>query len=355
MKKIMKALIKLPALAVLVIASVGNAATPNPFDWQTVPKKDDQITMRLAHSLNMEWSSQTVALKRFAELVAIYSDNRIRPVIFPGSQLGGEKEMLQQARQGVIQVTIPATNNMAQVAPSLNVLLLPYLTQSTEESNYLLDKITPTLVPRVIKESGVRIVGWENTGWRHFFYNAPEAIEKPADLAPLKMRVPPNAIMLGTYKSWNASPAPIAWNELYSALQQGVVEGGDSPVSDIIGMKFDEVISRITRLHYTILTHPIVVSERWFQSLDEDLQKVVLRAGRETTEYVRWWQPQDEARWWEKAEEAGVEITDIEDETPWAEKARASWPNYYHLIGKDGEQLTKTATDILESFKASQQ
>ncbi len=351
----MKTIAKLTVLAVLIITGGARAATANPFDWQSVPKQDDQITMRLAHSLNMEWSSQTVALKRFAELVAIYTDNRIRPVIFPGSQLGSEKEMLQQARQGVIQVTIPATNNMAQVAPSLNVLLLPYLTQSTEESNYLLDHITPILQPRVIDEAGVRIVGWENTGWRHFFYNAPEPIQKPADLAPLKMRVPPNAIMLGTYKSWNASPAPIAWNELYSALQQGVVEGGDSPVSDIIGMKFDEVIGRISRLHYTILTHPIVVSERWFQDLEPELKEAVLRAGRETTEYVRWWQPLDEARWWKQAEEAGVKITDIEDETPWLEQARDAWPNYYHLIGEDGEALTEKAMDILEDYKANQQ
>jgi len=351
----MTTITKLAVLALCLIAASTQAATPNPFDWQSVPKKDDQITMRLAHSLNMEWSSQTVALKRFAELVAIYSENRIRPVIFPGSQLGGEKEMLQQARQGVIQVTIPATNNMAQVAPSLNVLLLPYLTQSTEESNYLLDNITPILQPRVIKEAGVRIVGWENTGWRHFFYNAPEPIEKPADLAPLKMRVPPNAIMLGTYKSWDASPAPIAWNELYSALQQGVVEGGDSPVSDIIGMKFDEVIGRISRLHYTILTHPIVVSERWYQSLEPELQEVIRRAGRETTAYVRWWQPLDEARWWKQAEQAGVKITDIKDESPWLEKARAAWPNYYHLIGEDGEALTNTALEILDSFEASDQ
>jgi TRAP-type C4-dicarboxylate transport system substrate-binding protein len=169
------------------------------------------------------------------------------------------------------------------------------------------------------------------------------------------MRVPPNAIMLGTYESWNASPAPIAWSELYSALQQGVVEGGDNPISDIMGMKFDEVINRITRLHYTILTHPIVVSERWFQSLEPDLQEAILRAGDETTEYVRWWQQLDEARWWTLAEEAGVMITEIEDEAPWAERARSAWPNYYNLIGKDGEKLVEQALEILKSYKASNQ
>ncbi|ARU90536.1 TRAP transporter substrate-binding protein [Pseudomonas sp. M30-35] len=334
----------------LLLTAAAQATTPNPFDWSSVPKQDDQIIMRLAHSLNMEWSSQTVTLKRFGELVAVYSNNRIKPQIYPGSQLGGEKEMLQQTRQGVIQATIPATNNMAPLAPSLNVLLLPYLTQSTDESNYLLDKITPFLVPRVINEAGVRIVGWENTGWRNFFYNADQPIQKPADLAPLKMRVPPNAIMLGTYKAWGASPAPIAWNELYSALQQGVVKGGDSPISDILGMKFDEVITRVTRLHYTILTHPIVVSEHWFQKLPPDLQEAVLRAGRETTDYVRWWQPLDEARWWKQAKEAGLKIDTIEDESEWREKAQAIWPRYYGLIGEDGAEVVKAATDILKTY-----
>ena len=341
------------ALGMLTFAASTQANTPNPFDWQSIPEKEDQISMRLGHSVNMEWSPQTVALKRFAELVAIYTDNHIKPSIFPGSQLGSEKEMLQQARQGMLQVTIPATNNMAQVAPSMNLLMLPYLTQSTEENNYLLDELTPILNPRVIEESGVHIVGWENTGWRHFFYNSENPIEGPDDLAELNMRVPPNPIMLGTYESWNASPAPIAWNELYSALQQGVVEGGDNPVSDIIGMKFNEVINRITRLNYTLLTHPIVVSERWFQGLEPEIQEAVLRAGRETTEYVRWWQPLDESRWWEIAKEAGVQITEIEDETSWKEQARDSWPNYYEMIGEDGEELVDTALNILENYEES--
>ena len=193
----------------------------------------------------------------------------IRAEIFPGSQLGGEREMLQQARQGALQVTLPATNNMSALAPSLNVFVLPYMATSTEQVNYLQDKMTPTLVPRVIKEAGVRIVGWENSGWRAFFYKSDKPIEKPADLANLKMRVPPNPIMIASYEAWGGKPTPLAWKELYSALQQGVVEGGDNPVTDVIGMKFHEVINRMTTFHYTILTHPIVVSERWYQKLSE--------------------------------------------------------------------------------------
>ncbi|MGJ8624321.1 MAG: TRAP transporter substrate-binding protein [Yoonia sp.] len=329
---------------------LASAQDTNPLDWRSVPEMDDQITMKIGHSVNMEWSSHTATLKRFAELVSIYTHNEIRPEIFPGAQLGGEREMVQQARQGALQVTLPATNNIAALAPSLNVFILPYLATSTEQVNFLQDEITPFLVPRVIEEAGVRIVGWENSGWRAFFYKSDTPIEKPEDLAGLKMRVPPNPIMIASYEAWGGNPTPIAWAELYSALQQGVVEGGDNPVTDVMGMKFNEVINRMTTFHYTILTHPIVVSERWFQGLSEEHQAAVLRAGKEATDYIRWWQPLDEANWWKMAREAGVEITAIEDETEWLEKARAIWPEYYEAIGPDGEEVANIALEILSRF-----
>lgn len=326
----------------------------NPFDWRSVPEQDDQITMKIGHSVNMEWSSHTATLKRFAELVAIYSNNEIKPEIFPGSQLGGEREMMQQARQGALQVTFPATNNAAALAPSLNVFILPYLATSTSQVNYLQDELTEFLNPRVIDEAGVRIVGWENSGWRAFFYKSDEPITKPSDLANLKMRVPPNPIMIATYEAWGGNPTPIAWNELYGALQQGVVEGGDNPVTDVIGMKFNEVINRMTTFHYTILTHPIVVSERWFQGLSDDHKAVIERAGEEATAYIRWWQPLDEERWWDQAREAGVEITAIEDESEWIKKARAIWPDYYDAIGPDGEAVVAKVMELLEAYPGDQ-
>ena len=347
----MRKILAVAALAALATASTGALAEPNPYDFQNLPKQPGQISMVVAHTVNMEWSSHTAVLKRFTELVSIYTNNQIRGQIFPGAQLGGELEMSQQVRQGKIHVALPATNNLSAMAPSLNVFVLPYIATSTEEVNYLQDKLTPTLVPRVIKEANVRIVGWENSGWRAFFYKSDNPIEKPSDLSKLKMRVPPNPIMIASYKAWGGQPTPLGWTELYNALQQGVVQGGDNPVTDVIGMKFHEVINRMTRFHYTILTHPIIVSETWFSGLSKPHQEAILRAGREATDYIRWWQPQDEAAWWKKAEAAGVKVTDIKDETEWVTKARAIWPEYYKTIGPDGEALAKQALGIVSDYQ----
>ena len=342
------------AAAFALVPTLSFGAEPNPFDWNNLPKKPGQISMVVAHTVNMEWSSHTAVLKRFNELVAVYTDNAIRGQIFPGAQLGGELEMSQQTRQGKIHVSLPATNNLSAIAPSLNVFVLPYIATSTEEVNYLQDKLTPTLIPRVIKEANVRIVGWENSGWRAFFYKSDTPIEKPSDLSKLKMRVPPNPIMIATYKAWGGQPTPLGWTELYNALQQGVVQGGDNPVTDVIGMKFHEVINRMTKFHYTILTHPIIVSEVWFKGLSKPHQDAVLRAGREATDYIRWWQPLDDEAWWKKAEAAGVKVTAIKDETEWVKRARAIWPDYYKTIGPDGEALTKQAVSIVAEYQKTQ-
>ena len=338
-------------VAALALASPAAHAEENPFTFKNLPEQPGQQRMVVAHTVNMEWSSHTAVLKRFTELVAIYTNNEIRGEIFPGGQLGGEREMAKQTRQGQIHVSLPATNNLATMAPSLNVFILPYIATSTEEVNYLQDQLTQFLVPRVIKEAGVRIVGWENSGWRAFFYKSDTSIQKPEDLAKFKMLVPPNPLMIASYKAWGANPVPLGWTELYNALQQGVVEGGDNPVTDVIGMKFYEVINRMTRLHYTILTHPIIVSEKWFQGLSKSHQEAVLRAGREATDYIRWWQPQDEKRWWEEARKQNVIVDDIADETEWVSKARAIWPDYYDTIGPDGKDVADKALAILADYK----
>ena len=338
-------------IAATLFAGQSAIADENPYTFKNLPEKDGQIRMVVAHTVNMEWSSHTATLKRFTELVAIYTNNEIRGEIFPGGQLGGEREMAKQTRQGQIHASLPATNNLATMAPSLNVFILPYIATSTEEVNYLQDQLTPFLVPRVIEEAGVRIVGWENSGWRAFFYKSDKSIQKPEDLAKFKMRVPPNPLMIASYKAWGANPVPLGWTELYNALQQGVVEGGDNPVTDVIGMKFYEVINRMTRFHYTILTHPIIVSEKWFQSLSEKHQAAILRAGAEATAYIRWWQPQDEERWWKEAEKQNVIVDDIADETEWVKLARAIWPDYYNTIGPDGKDVADRALAILEDYK----
>jgi TRAP-type C4-dicarboxylate transport system substrate-binding protein len=350
----MRHLLSAGIISIAGLFSAAAMAEENPFGYANLPEQDGQTRMVVAHTVNMEWSSHTATLKRFVELVAIYTNNEIRGEIFPGGQLGGEREMAQQTRQGQIHVSLPATNNLATMAPSLNVFILPYIATSTAEVNYLQDQITPFLVPRVIEEAGVRIVGWENSGWRAFFYKSDTSIQKPEDLAKFKMRVPPNPLMIASYEAWGANPVPLGWTELYNALQQGVVEGGDNPVTDVIGMKFYEVINRMTRFHYTILTHPIIVSESWFQSLPEKHQAAILRAGEEATAYVRWWQPMDELRWWAEAEKQGVTVDDIADETEWVERARAIWPDYYDTIGPDGEAVANRALAIIADYAKQQ-
>ncbi|MFM9269646.1 TRAP transporter substrate-binding protein [Halomonas elongata] len=334
-------------------ASASAQTGENPVGWGATPESDGQVIMKMGYSNSISWSTLGTTLRRFGQLVSIYSDNQIKPQIYPGGQLGSEREMIQQAQQGALQVTMPAANNLAPLAPTMNIFVLPYIVDSTDKMNNLQDELGPMVTDRVIDEAGVRIVGWENSGWRNFFYNADEPISKPASLQQFKMRVPQNPIMIATYEAWGANPTPVNWVQTYNALEQGVVQGGDSPIRDIVGAKFTEVVNRVTTLHYNMLIHPIVVSERWYQSLDDSQQKAVLRAGREATEYMRWWQPLREEQWWQQARDEGLTISAIEDESEWKRQAQALWSEFVDSLGSDGQQLLDEAKRINEQYEQS--
>ena len=143
--------------------------------------------------------------------------------IYPASQLGGEERAFQDVQQGVIQIASLASNNAAVFAPSLYVIDLPYLFRTNQEGWAILDKYWDELNAKTIKESGNRIIGWLDLGYRHVC-NSKRPIRTIEDLKGLKIRVPNNPIMIATFRAWGGEPAPMAWDETFNALQQKVVD-----------------------------------------------------------------------------------------------------------------------------------
>ncbi len=121
--------------------------------------------------------------------------------------------------------------------------------------------------------------------------------------------------MIDTYKSWGNNPTPMAWSETFTALQQGVVDGQDTPYTTIYAMKFGEVQKYISDLHYLFLLEPLIVSESLYQDQDEATQKAILEAGQEATAYSLQWLKDKEAIIKEElVSKYGMEINALEDE-----------------------------------------
>ena len=273
--------------------------------------------------------------ERFAKLVDAYSGGEIKVALFPNGQLGSEQETVQNCRLGTLDFSVAAINNITPFSPTVGLFTLPYLILSVDEAVALTQgPIGEELVQNTIKAAGVRILGWSYSGFRRLS-NSKRPITKPADLKGLTIRVPKNAIMIDSYKSWGVSPTPMAWDEVFTALQQKVLDGQDTPLITQYVMKFYEVQKYITKIRYVFLLEPLVMSERLFQRQSPEVQKILLRAGKEAQEFCRQFLILFEDSIEKELKGKGLEILDPADgEKEWIDKAtKTVWPKFYKSVG----------------------
>jgi tripartite ATP-independent transporter DctP family solute receptor len=273
--------------------------------------------------------------ERFAKLVTAYTGGEITFALFPNGQLGSEQETVQNCRLGTLDFSVAAINNITPFSPTVGLFTLPYLIQSVDEAVTLTQGPTgDELVQNTIKSAGVRILGWSYSGFRRLS-NSKRPITKPADLKGLTIRVPKNAIMIDSYKAWGVSPTPMAWDEVFTALQQKVLDGQDTPLITQYVMKFYEVQKYITKIRYVFLLEPLVISEQLFQRQSPEVQQVLLRAGKEAQEFCRQFLILFEDSIENELKGKGLEIMDPADgEKEWIEKATQTvWPKFYKSIG----------------------
>jgi tripartite ATP-independent transporter DctP family solute receptor len=297
-----------------------------------------------------EGSAQQVLGKKFSELLTEKTNSKHTATLFLNGQLGAEQDTVNEASFGTLDFSILASNNLAPFSPSVGILSLPYIFENLDQAaKVAMGPIGDELTQNTIRDSGVRILGWTFSGFR-VLSNSKKPITQLSDLKGMVVRVPKNEIMIDTYKSWGINPTPMAWTETFTALQQGVVDGQDTPYTTIYAMKFGEVQKYITDLHYLFLLEPLIVSESVFQDQNSMTQEAMLAAGKEATDYSLEWLQKKEAE--VKEELVGkynMEISGLTDEAAWAEAAqKAVWPKFYDSVGgkeKINELLTSLGRD----------
>ncbi len=237
------------------------------------------------------------------------SGGRIEVKLYPNGQLGGTESTVKQVRDGIIQATDPSLGHMASIFPEIQVLDIPYLFPNREVAWEVLDgKFGEKIKEKAAKEAGIRILYWgENGGFRHFS-NSKRTIKSPADMKGLKIRVQNAPLYLELVKNLGASPSPIPWAEVYTSLQTGVVDGQENAVTTFLTPHFEEVQKHMVLDGHVYAIQTVVVSEKWFQKLPEDLQTAVLQAAEIAKVVTRGLTVAGELKGFEKLDEAGVEV-----------------------------------------------
>ena len=206
--------------------------------------------------------------------------------VFHSSQLGSDEEMLKGIKVGVLEMFQPSTI-MSTVDPKFGVFEMPYLFKDRDHVKRVVEdpKIKEILFDP-LPEKGLRLLGvWEN-GFRVITNNV-RPVVKPEDLKGIKLRVPSGVWRVKMFRAYGANPTPLAYSEVFAALQAGVMDGQENPFPQIWGGKFHEVQKYLSLSDHVYSPSYALVSERFWKSLPADVQQVMAKTAAEVGDFAR--------------------------------------------------------------------
>ena len=222
-------------------------------------------------------SKKGAAARAFKDIVEAETSGSIKVQLFAAGQLGGERELIESTKLGTIQMSMVSGAIAGYFKPAM-VLDIPYLFSSAPVAWKVLDgPFGQELGDAILKKTGMRVLAYGETGFRNFT-NSKRPIKSPADLKGLKIRVMETPLYVTMVKSLGAAPTPISWPEVYTSLQQGVVDGQENPVSVILQAKFSEVQKYLTLDGHTYGADFILINDRFYQKLSADQRGIIQRA-----------------------------------------------------------------------------
>ncbi len=237
------------------------------------------------------------------------SSGRIVVELYPYGRLGDANENIQQIFSGTLQGATPADGAVAPFYKDIQVFSIPYAFGSALEAYNLWDgPVGKALFDNMAKVSGLRVLAiYDNGGFRSFSNNK-KPIKTAADMKGLKIRTMTIPVHMEMVKALGASPTPIAWLELYNALQTGVVDGQENSAATILGGSLQEVQKYYTLDEHFLGSAMIVTSEKWLKSLPPDLQTAIIQAGKIAEYAARGTSRANDSLALEALQKAGVQI-----------------------------------------------
>ena len=264
----MKSLFKLLAIAAALAWTTGAGA---------------QTELKFGH-VGEPGSLFALSADEFARLANEKLGDDYKVVTFPSSQLGTDEELMQKLLLGTADFALPSTV-MSSVVPEFGMFEMPYLVKDRDHMKRIeAEVVWPTLAPAAEAKGYKVLAVWEN-GFRNITNNL-RAINKPEDLQGVKLRVPGGEWRVKMFQAYGANPTPLSFSEVFTALQTGVVDGQENPFTQIYTAKFHEVQDFLSLTgHVYTPAYALVGKNRW-ESLPEDVRKILEDAAKETQAYV---------------------------------------------------------------------
>ena len=236
---------------------------------------------KLGHSVSEKHPYHLGAV-RFKEIVEKETKGDVTVSVFPNNQLGtGERDLLEGLQLGTVDFYVGSTGPMSGFEKKFMLFDFPFLFKSKRHVYGVLDGKIGAYVMGLLDKQGMKGLAWCENGFRHVT-NSKRPIAVPADAKGLKLRTMENKVHMAIWKALGADPTPMAWGEIFTALQQGTVDGQENPIPVIYTSKIYEVQKHLSLTGHVFSPAMIIMSKAKFDALPKEYQDIVLKADRKS-------------------------------------------------------------------------
>ena len=274
-------------------------------------------------------------MRLFEKYVEEKTGGEIQVDLYPSTQLGSDKEVLESIKVGIAQMNLPGPAVLGGFVKDATILSLPYLFDTQEIADKVVDGPWGQALSKKLEKAGFVGLGYGDFGYRNVTNNV-RPITKLEDFDGLKLRVMQNPSHIAVFRTLGANPTAMALPEVFSACQQGVIDGQENPLKNISSNKFHEVQKYLTLSQHAYEWVLFVVGKRWFDKLTPEQQQIIQEGCDIAKDYMRKAVQQDDAEALEEIKAAGVQVTVLAPE-----EAKRIKDTAWKVVEEEGNKVNK--------------
>jgi tripartite ATP-independent transporter DctP family solute receptor len=292
-------------------------------------------TLQLSHHL-APGHLVDIASQRFAELVAEGTGGEIMVEVFPSGQLAGLRQAAEAVQVGTIDVVWTDFGTLANFRPEYGFVSLPFLFQDNEHVEAVFGGPVGDELRQSVRDSlGIEILGYGNAGFR-VIATKDRPVTTPADLEGARIRVPEVPIFVSSFGVIGANPTPMAWGEVYTALQTGVIDAVENPAEGLFVGGMHEVTTNLSRTYHIMTDVNLAISAMVLDSLTPEHQEVIRSAGETATAEFNTATAEASEDFWNRLAET-LEVVDEPDREAFREAMAPVWDEFIAANGEAGQ------------------
>lgn len=332
-KKIRFIILSLLIVALVVMSGCGKepAQTKSPdSEEKTEQKTEEKYVLKAGHDQSTEHYYHR-GLEKFKEIVESKTNGNITVELYPLSQLGSQRSVVEGVATGTVEMYLTNTMTLSSWVPEIGVFDLPYIFADRAQAYKILDGEIGTELVNKMEGSGIKVLAYFENGFRQMTSNKP--LRTPADLVGVKIRVPESPVYIDTFTAMGAAPTPLAFNELFTALQTKIVDGQENPAGHAVVNRFYEVQDYINKTNHIYTAEPLIINLDLWNNMSDEYKQIIQDAAIEARDYERKLSSDEEAANFEALKEAGMEVIES-DIAAFKESVKPVYEKYNDVHGE---------------------